>query len=417
MMSGQVLPSRKWARLALLAALALAQAGCLLTTEVIHRRRVYNNYVCRATLVDTDGGERRVVDSSMLASTAPGAPARTFFDKDWDGNGTENEADVLLDWRRYLTASVLTSTNFTGRTWCVRPSDISCQRGGRFSFTGAEPSALPEGAPMDCPVAPPDARLQVTAPGLTADNQLSFPDTALGDTSAPVMFTVTNVSTVPLRVNAVDFLGVGDVPDFVKTDDLCLPTPAEMTAGRGHLLGVGGTCTFQLQFRPRHRDGVSVCAGGTPDESCRRRASLSVTGEVNLERSALTPVNVGVSGRAIGGRLVVAEPPGGEVCFTANVASPGSCTEWRTIRLRNDGPGELTVYSAGIVGGSGAGGFQQLAPAPTTLRLGPGETADFTVRFCNMGSDADGAFTINSSDPRNPTVRVTLANPLNRRCP
>jgi len=408
------------ALLALLASLALGLAGCSLTNEVIYYRTTYNNYVCRATLFDTESGEQRIVDSSMLASTAPGAPARSFFDKDWDGNGTRDSADALLDWRRYLAAHVVTSRDFTGRSWCVRPSDVSCERRGTVSFIGTSggpdptPPALPDGAPPECPSSV-GARLEVSAPGLTADNQFSFPDTAVGDASAPVTFTVTNASTVPLRVNGVDFLGGADAPDFVKTADSCLPTPAEMATGRGHLLGAGGTCTFQLQFRPQHRDGVAVCAATSLDESCRRRATLTVNGEVDLDRTALAPVNVGLSGRALGGSIVV--EPAGEVCFSASVPNLGWCTESHTIRLRNDGPGELTIYSAGITGGSGAGGFQQLAPFPTLpLRLGPGGSADFIVRFCNSGNTADSAFTVNSSDPRSPTVVVPLVNPLSRRC-
>src|SRR6266496_6149298 len=59
--------------------LALTEAGCLLTTESIYTRPVYTESICKATLVDTGTGERRLVNSSMLARTAPGAPARTFF--------------------------------------------------------------------------------------------------------------------------------------------------------------------------------------------------------------------------------------------------------------------------------------------------------------------------------------------------
>ena len=429
MMSGQVLPSRKgkdagraaWLRLALLALCALAPPGCSLVGETIHLRITYTNYTCRATLVDAASGEQRIVDSTMLASTAPGAPARDFFANDWDGNGTGEAADALLDWRRYLAAHVVTSRNFAGRTWCARPSDISCEARGTVSFyttAGSRvplPPALPDGAPPDCPAAT-GARLEVSAPGLSADRQLSFPDTALGEASAPVTFTVTNSSAVPLRVNGVDFLGGADAPDFVKVADACLPTPAEMAERRGHLLGVGAACTFQLQFRPQHRDGVPVCAGSAPDESCRRRATLAVNGEVDLGRTALAPIGVSLSGRAIGGRLVV--EPAGEVCFAASVTSPGWCTEGRIIRLRNDGSGVLTVYSAGIAGGSGAGGFQQIGAFPTFPRaLGPGESVEFTVRFCNEGSGADSTFTINSSDPVTPTTVVTLVNPLRRRCP
>jgi hypothetical protein len=373
-------------------------------------------------LVDTSNGERRVVDSSMLARTAPGAPAHDFFDNDWDGNGTRNSADALLDWKRYLAAHVLTSGDFAGRSWCVSPSDIIIYQDGTVSFNGTSggpspvPPALPDGAPPECP-AETGARLEVSAPGFTPDGQLSFPDTAVGGASAPVTFTVTNPGTVPLRVNGVDFLGGADTPDFVKSADSCLPTSVEMASGRGHLLGVGGTCTFQMQFRPQHRDGVAECADAAPDESCRRRATLFVNGEVDLSRNSLTPVNVGLSGRALGGHLVV--EPAGEVCFSASVTVTGWCTEAHTIRLRNDGLGELTVTSAGIMGGSGAGGFQQLAPYPALpLRLAPGgPPAEFIVRFCNAGSGADSVFTINSSDSRRPTTTVTLVNPLRLRCP
>lgn len=109
--------------------LALAQLACTLTTETPVFRPVYNDYVCRATLVDTSNGERRLVNSSMLDRTAPGAPGRTFFDFDWDGDGMGGEEeDVRLDWRRYLNASVVTSANFAGRSWCVVPSETSCTR-------------------------------------------------------------------------------------------------------------------------------------------------------------------------------------------------------------------------------------------------------------------------------------------------
>ncbi|MCA1619908.1 MAG: choice-of-anchor D domain-containing protein [Acidobacteria bacterium] len=372
--------------------------------------------------MDTDSGEQKIVDSSMLASTAPGAPDRSFFANDWDGNGMGDAADALLDWRRYLAAHVVNSRDFTGRTWCARPSDISCEMRGTVSFVAASgspvplPPALPDGAPAECP-STVGARLEVSAPGLTADNQFSFPDTGVGAASAPVTFTVTNPSAVPLRVNGVDFMGGADSPDFLMTPGSCQPTPADM--GRGRLLSAGGSCNFQVQFRPRHRDGIVECAAASPDESCRRRASLFVTGEVDLERTALAPINVGLSGRAIGGSLVI--EPAGDICFAANVDAPG-CTERHTIRVRNDGPGVLIITSAGVRGGSGADGFEHLPPYPVLSEpLPPGGTADFIVRFCNyaMGasSGADSAFTINSSDPRSPTVVVTLVNPLRLRCP
>ena len=397
--------------LLLLGFLTLSQAGCLLVTDRAYYRPAYNNYVCRATLADTSTGERRVVSSSTLERTAPGAPARTFFDFDWDGDGGRDDDDALADWRRYLSASVVTSTNFAGRSWCVVPSETSCTRQGTVVFRGTMPGALPAVTPPDCTAAT-GARLEVSAPGLTPDGQLSFPDTAVGEASAGVTFTVTNVSAVPLRVNSVAFAPGADESDFVKTADGCLPTPAELAAGRGHLLAAGGTCAFQLQFSPRHRDGVPECDAASPNESCRRRATLSVSGEVDESTSRLSPVDVPLSGRATGGGLVT-EPT--EVCFAAAPAL-GACTPTLTLRIRNNGAGDLTLTSARLT--RAANRFEATMPFLMPLTLPRGLFIDVPVRFCNVADDpTDGEFTINSSSPARPTIAVPLVNPLRRVCP
>jgi hypothetical protein len=392
--------------------LALVQLACLLTTETIVTRPVYNDYVCRATLVDTSNGERRLVNSAMLDRTAPGAPARTFFDFDWDGDGMGGEEeDARLDWRRYLTASVVTNTNFAGRSWCVVPSETSCTRQGTIYFRGAMPGPLSAAPPPDCTSAT-GAHLEITAPGLTPENQFSFSDTAVGDSSVPVTFTVTNPSMVALRVNSVDFTGGADAPDFLKTADGCLPTPTETAAGRGHLLDAGGACTFQLQFQPLHRDGVPECPPASPNESCRRRATLLVSGEVDESRSALSPLSVGLSGRATGGDIVT-EPA--EVCFPAAPAL-GTCTPYQMLRIRNNGTGDLTLTSARLT--RAANRFEATMPFLMPLTLPPGFPLDVPVRFCNVADDpTDGEFTINSSSATNPTTVVPLINPLRRRCP
>jgi hypothetical protein len=392
-------------------AILLMLSGCVLTTEVIITRPLFNRYTCRATLVDTSNGERRILNSSMLGSISPPAPGRTFFDFDWDGNGTRDEGDARLDWRRYISQNILTSTTFSGRTWCVVPSEISCTSEAQIYFRDTMPGPLPGDTPPDCTAAA-GAHLEVTAPGLTPDNQFSFPDTAVGETTAPVTFTVTNRSAVEVRVNAVAFVGGADAVDFVKSADSCLPTSAEMTAGRGHLLTASGTCTFQLEFRPQHRDGVPECNAATPGDVCRRRGTLSVTGEVDLSRSALTPVGVGVSGRAIGGGIVT-EPA--EVCFPTAPAL-GTCTAYQTLRIRNNSTGDLTLTSARLTRTGNR--FEATMPFLMPLTVPPGLSVDVPVRFCNVADDpTDGEFTINSSSPSNPTTVVTLVNPLRRTCP
>ena len=387
------------------------EAGCVLITDQAYTRPNYSDYICTATLVDTANGERRRVSSSMLSSLSPRPPARTLFDFDWNGDGMRNETDVRLDWRRYISQSILTTSTFTGRSWCIDPNQISCTRQGHAIFRGALPGALPSMTPADCSM-PSGPQLEVTALGLTSDRQLSFPDTNIGRTSATVTFTVTNRSTVPLRVNSVDFTGGADRADFVKTADSCQPTAAEMTAGRGHLLAAGAACTFDLQFGPQHRDGVPECNAASPNESCRRRATLLVAGEVDSSRSALTPVSVGVSGRAIGGEIVT-EPT--EVCFPTAPAL-GTCTPWQTLRIRNNSGGDLTLTSARLTRAGNM--FEAPMPFLMPFPLPAGLPLDVNVRFCNVANDpTDGEFTINSSSPVNPTTVVTLVNPLRRTCP
>jgi len=394
------------------AVLFMMLSGCVLTTEPIFLRPPYTEYTCRATLVDTATGERRVVNSSMLGSIMPAPPARRFFNFDWDGDGDNDELDARLDWRRYLSQSILTSMGFTGRTWCLDPQQISCMRGNAGVTRMGIPGELPGDSLIDCSATPVVARLEVTAPGLASDNQFSFPDTPVGETTVPVTFTVTNRSTVAVRVNAVAFTGGADAVDFVKSADSCQPTAMEMAAGRGHLLAGSGTCTFQLQFSPQHRDGVPECNAATPSDVCRRRGALTVTGEVDLGRSALPPVSVGVSGRAIGGGIVT-EPT--EICFLSAPAL-GTCTPYQNLRIRNSSTGALTLTSARLTRTGNR--FEATMPFLMPLTLPPGFPLDVPVRFCNVADDpTDGEFTINSSSPINPTTVITLVNPLRRTCP
>jgi hypothetical protein len=391
--------------------LAFTQPACVLITEGIYTRSHYDNYICRATLVDTTNGERRMLVSNMLSGTAPGAAERSFFSYDWDGNGMQNEADARLDWRRYLRNDVVTSSSFTGRSWCIRPAETSCMQSGRISRPSGRLPPLPAAEVTDCSGAE-GAALVVSATGLTMDNQFAFPDTLVGSTSAAVTFTVTNASSIGLRVNTVDFIAGADVPDFIKTADTCAPTPAEIGMGRGHLLGAGDACTLQLQFRPQHRDGIAECTSTAPNESCRRRASLLVTGEIDASRSMVTPVNVGVSGRALGGDITT-EPA--EVCFAA-APTLGSCTPYRNLRITNSSGGDLTLTSAMLT--MPGNRFDATMPFLMSFTVPMGFSLNVPVRFCNVANDpTNGEFTINSSSPTRPTTVVTLVNPLNRTCP
>lgn len=401
-------------QLAVLVLLILAVSqGCLLTTETPRFYNVYNSYTCRATLMDTNTGELRTVVSSMLATAAPGAAQRRFLSFDWDDNGESNDSDALLDWRRYLRNDVSTSTNFTGRSWCVNPTDTSCTDPQRYVWRSlTDPVPLPaEELPNCSGISGP--QLEVTAPGLSSDNQFAFPDSAVGTAgSTSVLFTVTNRSSLALRVNGINLMAGADIADFVKEADACAPTAAEMIAGRSHLLASGAACTFQMRFSPEHRDGVPECSPTSPNELCRRRASLFVTGEEDSSRASLRPVNVAISGRAIGGSLSIVP---GEVCF-ASAPAVGDCTPFQNLRITNTSGADLTLTSARLTRAGNR--WEATMPFLMPLTLPAGLSIDVPVRFCNVANDpTDGEFTINSSSPTNPTTVVTLVNPLNRRCP
>jgi hypothetical protein len=126
----------------------------------------------------------------------------------------------------------------------------------------------------------------------------------------------------------------------------------------------------------------------------------------------LTPVTVGLSGRAIGGAIVT-EPA--EICFPTAPAI-GSCTDPRPLRIRNTSTGDLTLTSARLTRAGNR--FEAPMPFLMPFTLTPGLPLDVAVRFCNVANDrTDGEFTINSSSPSNPTTVITLVNPLNRLCP
>jgi hypothetical protein len=411
-------PVRSLMAALVIALLLAAGAGCGLVHATYVPPERLRGYRCNVVLVDTASGEQVALTSDDPWFTTQGIK-REFFDWDWDGNGVRHDDDALYDWRRYVAYKVLATSRFEGGSWCARPTWTFCNNvtGVRNVRRRDVPGPVPDVTLTECPV-PPRPRLEISAPGLTPGGAFQFPDAPLGSTSAPVTFTISNMSGEPLRVLGADFIGGPDSPDFRKTADTCEPTTAERAAGRGHLLPTGGSCTVEVVFQPQSRAGAFACATGMTTDACRRQQTLFVTGEVDGDRGLTAPLTVALSGRALGNGVLVVEN-GEEVCFRRSVTGmPGSCTETITIRMRNGGTGPLTINSAGLVGDSMANGFRQLAPFPALPRtLGPGEVVEAHVRYCNPGSgSADGQFAINSSDPRNPTTVVRLVNPLVRRC-
>jgi hypothetical protein len=352
------------------------------------------------------------------------AAPRLFIDADWNGDSVRNPLDVVADWRRYIANNILRSSGFEGRRWCVDPASVSCDQTGA-AFVPLPPTLPAESLPS-CRPERSDALLSVSATGLTSpDFRLSFPDTPVGVTSAAITVTLRNEGGDSLRMISTDLLGAAADLDFLVpaggTD--CLPTPDEMRRGVGHELAGRRSCGFQVQFRPQFRPGVAECdRDDTTLTTCTRLASLRIT-STTLGGNMLPTVILHLSGRAIGGRLVV-EPASREICFPPAVLPLAflMCSDAsfnQTITVRNEGTrfntGDLNITSAAPVP------IESFPASPPDLNgrtLTPGQSVDVRVRFCEQRSGVDGVYRIYSSAPRGPNpVDISIYNPNNRTCP
>jgi hypothetical protein len=404
-------------------ALAVLQAGCALSHGA---RRLPGIFRCEAMLRDARTREPvRVTSDDPSLNPLPAGPVpRLFVNNDWNGDRFFNINDVLTDWHRYIVNNILPSARFSGRSWCVEPGEMSCRRIASLRIADADAiRPLRAGTVATCPAEPSDARLEVSAPGLTPapDYSLGFPNTPIGLTSSPLTITLRNAGTLPLRVNSTDFLGAFDGMDFIEPagSNGCLPTEYEMGRGLGHELLGGASCNFQVQFRPLYRPGVGECdRDDTTSMSCNRVAGVRIT-STTLGGRMLPPLTINLNGRAIGGRLVI-EPASREICFTPPAAplTDLMCTEERTITIRNEGArdttGNITITSSGAVP---VESFNAAPPSLAGVTLTPGDSRTVRVRYCERRDRADASYRIYSSSPREPTVGITIFNPNNRTCP
>jgi len=378
-----------------------------------------NRYRCDALVRDASTHEPfRISSNPSFSPLTADVPQRLFVLNDWNGDGHSDVNDVKADWRRYIFNKLLPSARFAGRTWCVEPGSINCTANAYFYPTERTPfpSALDAERLVTCPPESSDARLEVSAPGLTPapDYRLNFPDTPIGQSSLVTTITLRNAGTGSLRVNSTDVLG--GYHDYV-IDPLasggCQPTEGELGRGVGHELAGGATCSLRVQFRPEYRSVAAECdRDDTMSMHCNRGAPLQIMSET-LGGSTLLPITLNFNGRAIGGRLVV-EPASLEICFPT-VPTSRACTEERAITIRNDGArsttGNITITSAVVFPSDFFA-----TPSLVGTTLAPGEFRTVRVRYCERGDRNDGGYRVNSSGV-NPTVNIAIINPNNRTCP
>jgi len=403
--------------------MALSFSACEpLRHAALHRPTVWR---CEALVRDTVTHEPIRVTSDLPFNPLPARAApRLFIDTDWNGDGVRNSLDVVTDWRRYIANNILRSSGFAGRRWCVDADSVNCDQTGA-AFVPLPPT-LPAESLTSCRPERSDALLSVSATDLTApDFRLSFPDTPVGVTSAAITVTLRNEGGDSLRVISTDLLGAAADLDFLVPagGTSCLPTADEMRRGVGHELAGRRICAFQVQFRPQFRPGVAECdRDDTTLTTCTRLASLRIT-STTLGGRMLPTVILHLSGRAIGGRMVV-EPASREICFPPGVLPLAhlECAVARfdqTITIRNEGSrvttGDLNITSAASVP---IESFHGNPPDIIGRTLTPGQSVDVRVRYCERGDRGDGVYRIYSSAPRGPNpVEISIYNPNNRTCP
>ncbi len=394
-------------------AIVTFQAGCALSHATLPRRQ--STWRCETLLRQPSTRERTRVTSDPPFNPLPGATSPRFFTAvDRTGDGIADVNDVRVDWHRYIHNIILASPRFATRRWCIEPMTTNCTENLGPPFV-LPPRDLPADDPLfTCPREPRrDEQLEISAPGLGAeapDYTLSLPDTPIGSASSPVTFILRNAGMTPIRINSTDFLNTTDRSDFEQPGSSdCLPTEDESRRFLGRELRGGGTCSFQVTFRPQNRSGSECDRDDASNTSCRRVAVLRITSET-LSGQVLPSFTVTFMGRAIGGRLVV-EPA--EICFP-RVPPSSMCTDEEQITFRNDGTGNVRIYLAFT---NLREDFRVDPVRYAGITLIPGDNRTVRVRYCERGDRVDNTYTIISTAPRNPSAIVAVFNPNNRTCP
>jgi hypothetical protein len=288
--------------------------------------------------------------------------------------------------------------------WCVKetdggPSTLRCELRETLTSVPTCGPALTAGPLGGCPgVASGGSCLEVDCDGAAPCSEIVFPSREVG-TSATSLVTVRNCGApddAAITVSVDDrVMPLGPRADFAVPDrsNGCLPrTPEEMRDGRvlelPSVAPLESSCTFEVTFAPR-------------------TAGLH-QGEKVFPTSAVPAYRIGLEGDAPGGRLV-ADPPE-LVCL--NNPAPSGCSETRTIRITNSGPGSVTIDAVRF-GAAAAANFRIVRPPPPTLptTLATGGFLDVTVQWCPGGAPAvqEGDFIVDSNaEPPLMPIKVTF---------
>jgi hypothetical protein len=151
--------------------------------------------------------------------------------------------------------------------------------------------------------------------GVSPGSPFDFGDVQVGDTSAPQVFTVTNLGATPLNIGVISLLG--DNPsNFTITEDNCSST----------VLAAAATCDFQVAFVPNDDVGFTATAS-IPSNDPASPFSLTLLGTGVAPGLTANPTSLAFGNQTVGGS-----------------------TTAQTVTFTNIGAANVTVESASIVG-------------------------------------------------------------------
>lgn len=281
--------------------------------------------------------------------------------------------------------------------WCVLeedggPSSLRCEPREALTEAPTCGPALTADPLTSCAGAPPTGTcVEVECDGAVPCTEIDYGDLAVGAASS-VPVTVRNCGGpdddfVTVTVDGAIF-PIMPLADFEVPPDTngCLPrTPEEMRDGRPLQLSsvdpAESACAFEVVFAPTE-----------PGKH---------EGETIFSSSAAPSYRIYLTGGGVGGMLVEDAPD--IVCLNTPA---GGCSERRTLRITNGGPGAVTI-DAVYFNADAASDFRLLRPPPPALptTLAAGGFLDVEIQWCAGGAGMTGAdlnFDSNADPPLEP---------------
>jgi hypothetical protein len=211
----------------------------------------------------------------------------------------------------------------------------------------------------------------VTLSGLTG-NTLSFPNQALGTTSAALSVTLTNNSSTD-TVNFTSPIAVSgtNAADFALTN-LC-----------GTTLGAGASCTLNITFTP------SVVGPET--------AQISIA-----ESADANPLLILLTGTCVAAQVSASTA---SVSFNVQVVNTTSAPQ--IVTLTNTGTAPLTVSSVTLSGDSDFSQSSTCIPPGGSGTLAPSQQCQISVQFTPSAVGARTATLSINTNGGNPTIALT----------